>query len=899
MTPDAAIHPDRWVVPLDHPAPIRAVVGGKAAGLGKLAAAGMPVPPGFVVTTAAFRAFVAANDLGQLVHPDRILSEDVALDPEDVAAQIQEGFASGTIPPTLLEDVRAALDSVGGGPVAVRSSAVQEDMADRSFAGLADTHLNVIDATGVESAIVGCWSSLFSARAIAYLRRLGERPTELSMAVIVLAMIDADASGVLFTADPMTGRRAEMVVEATFGLGAPLVAGRVEPDRYRLDAAEGRLLDVSLGAKAISDRPRSGGGTETVHEPQTPLRRALTDLQLAELADVGREAERLLSGPQDIEWAFRRGKLFVLQSRPITSLFPVPEGLGPDPLHVLVSYGSTQGLTDPITPLGQDAIQLVNLGAAHAFGLGRTDEDQLFRVAAERLWIDISRLFRSRLGRRAVRALLAALEPGAQASLRSLEQDRRLAVSGGLPASSLWRVIPRTVPMVVGLLAALLQPDRQRQVIEQAVELELARVEARFAATHSLEDRVVVAEQELVRVFAHLLGLFVPRYWAGAAAQLVLHSLAKNVPGGAELALAATRGLPHNVTTAMGLDLWRTAAAIRADPEARRLFLELSPEDLAERYLAGTLHERAQTAVAAFLARYGMRGIGEVDVGRARWREEPVTVMRALQNYQQIDDPELHPDGQFAQSADAADGAIGDLTSALRVTRGGWFTAKLARVAAERMRALTGLRELPKFLSVNVRGFTRRSMLQSGEQLVANDVLDRPDDVFFLHFRELEVLERDHLRDWKALVGDRRAAHTREMRRRQIPRLLLSDGQVFYESADASDATEGEAADNLVGDPVSPGVIEGTVRVLSYPGSGAVSPGEILVCRGADPGWTPLLLVAGGLVTETGGVMTHGSVVAREYGIPAVAGVRQATERLHDGQRVRVDGTRGRVEMLS
>ncbi len=896
VTADVTAERDRWIVPLDQPGSTRAIVGGKAANLGRLAVSGMPVPPGFVVTTAAFRAFVAANDLAAAIQPDRILGEDAGGDAEGEARQIQERFRAGTMPPALSRAIQGAYESLGGGPVAVRSSAVVEDAVDHSFAGMADTELDVAGAAGVMAAVVGCWGSLFSSQAMAYLRRSGQRPNELAMAVIVQTMIDADASGVLFTADPVTGRRTEMLVEATFGLGEALVSGQVEPDRYRLGAVDGRLLDVSLGAKEVPVPLRSSGGSETTVEPQAPLRRALTDLQLAELAEVGRHTQRLLEGPQDIEWAFRGDGLFVLQSRPITSVFPVPEELGADPLHVLISYASNQGVTDPITPLGQDGIQLVNLGAGRAFGMGRTDEDQLFRVAGGRLWIDITRLFRSRIGRRIGRPLLAALEPGARASLRSLEQDRRLAVGGGVSPSSLLRVVYRTVPMVVDLMVALAQPERQRRVIERAVEQELARAEARFDGAESLEERVAVAEQELIRVFEHLLGLFVPRYWAGAGAQMVLHLIARGVPGGSEQALAATRGLPHNVTTAMGLELWRTAEVIRGDFEARRLFLEVSPEDLAERYLAGTLHEPAQSAVATFLARYGMRGVGEVDLGRARWSDEPATVMQALQNYQQIDEEAHNPDLQFARAAEAAHGAIHDLTSALRATRGGWLRAGLARVAASRMRALTGLRELPKFLSANVRGFAHRSMLQSGRQLAAAGILDRADDVFYLHFRELEVLARGEEREWRALVADRRAVHAREMRRRQIPRLMLSDGQVFYESADPADD---EGASTLVGDPVSPGVIEGTVRVLDHPGMEPVSPGEILVCRGADPGWTPLLLVAGGLVMETGGVMTHASVVAREYGVPAVAGVPYATERLESGQRVRLDGTRGRVQTLA
>jgi pyruvate,water dikinase len=292
-----------------------------------------------------------------------------------------------------------------------------------------------------------------------------------------------------------------------------------------------------------------------------------------------------------------------------------------------------------------------------------------------------------------------------------------------------------------------------------------------------------------------------------------------------------------------------------------------------------------------------MRGLGEIDLGRPRWREDPRPIMQTLQSYLQIEDPGQAPDAAFARGAAAAEAAIDHLAEAVRRAPGGWFKARRVRWAARRMRALASLRETPKFWAIRVMGLVRAALLDSGQELVDEGRLACPDDLFFLRLSELRALASGEERDWPALVGTRRATHARQARRTQIPRLLLSDGQAFYEGVAApagDEAPEGV----LVGSPVSPGLVEGRVRVVLDPHRTRLAPGEILVCPGTDPAWTPLFLVAGGLITEVGGLMTHGSVVAREYGIPAVVGVTQATTRLQTGQRVRIDGSRGEITIL-
>jgi phosphohistidine swiveling domain-containing protein len=310
--------------------------------------------------------------------------------------------------------------------------------------------------------------------------------------------------------------------------------------------------------------------------------------------------------------------------------------------------------------------------------------------------------------------------------------------------------------------------------------------------------------------------------------------------------------------------------------------------------MEGALPAAAQTAVESFLSRYGARGVGEIDLGQPRWREDPRPVIETLQSYLQIP-AERAPDQLFKKGALAAEEAIEQLAAEVRQQRGGWIKEKILRAAARRVRLLMGARESPKFFAVRAMGRVRNSLLEIGAEFAAAGTIRSGDDLFFLQVKELAALARGEERDWKALLAERRQTYERELHRRQVPRLLASDGRAFYEGIGA-----GSDDEHLIsGSPVSPGLVEGQVHVVFDPRQAQLAPGEILVCPGTDPAWTPLFMAAGGLIMEVGGMMTHGSVVAREYGIPAVVGVHQATLRLKDGQRIRLDGSSGRIEILS
>ncbi|MFT3886748.1 MAG: PEP/pyruvate-binding domain-containing protein [Arachnia sp.] len=836
-----------------------ALLGGKGANLVRLRDAGFPVPPFVVLGTDEYLAFVTEHGLAAEI------AEALAAGQESASERIRAAFRR-PLSEAQRGRIASALETLGGGPVAVRSSATAEDLPDASFAGQQDTFLDVQGIDEVLSAVVECWSSLWTERAIAYRESHGVDHAAVSLAVVLQEMVPADASGVLFTADPLSGRRDRVVVDAVLGLGEQLVSGQVVPDHYELD-----------GAGAVT--------TWQVHGEVS----ALTMPQLRALGALGRRVAAAFGAPQDIEWTRVGDELRLVQSRPITSLYPVPDG--PDDA-LWFSFGAFQGMLEPLTPLGQDTIGAVVSAAGTLFG-GRSGygENPYLRPAGERLWIRLDDVLRTSIGRRLAPLVLAAADPNGAAVLREISEEKGYPVRHGSTRRTLRRVFPFARGLVPHLLRAVRRPDRARRAIDiRAAEI-VALLDERLAAAGRLTDghARAVARVDAVDAFAasalpSLLPLFAPVMAIGGAGTLRLRALIRSagVPDADRRALGTLRALPGNVTTEMDLALWHATQAVR-DDEASRAAFAADPEALATRFLRGELPPRAQAALDAFMARYGMRGVGEIDLGVERWRERPEGVLRSVQSYLTLA-PEDAPDAAYERSAREATADLALLARSSGLVRGAQV-----RFLGSRIRALFGARETPKFVLVQGLGLLREAFRQTGADLVARGVLEDADDVFFLHLPELvPAFDGGSLAE---RVAERRQVRVREARRRRVPVALVGDGRALFEGTSAGSA-------DLTGMGVSPGVVEGVARVVDHPESAALEPGEILVCRGTDPAWTPLFLTAGGLVTEVGGLMTHGSVVAREYGLPAVVGVVGATERIPTGRRIRLDGSTGAITLL-
>jgi pyruvate,water dikinase len=874
--------------------------GGKGANLARLTRAGFAVPGGFIISTEVYRIFVESNRWLPMIESsvENISAEDAnAL--ERISAQIRAAFSVGVMPAEIESAIREAYAEFKGIPVAVRSSATAEDLPDLSFAGQQDTYLNVIGEEEVLKAVVNCWSSLWTARAIGYRLRNHIPQNEVALAVVVQEMIPSDVSGVLFTANPLSGLRSESVIDATFGLGEALVSGQVEPDHYVVDMVTNEIRSKTLGAKAQSTRSKVGGGVEMTQGDMSS-RQALADSEIVKLAKLGKSIERTYHFPQDIEWAVANDKLYILQSRAITSLYPVPEETS-DPLLIWFSFGAVQGLVGPITPLGQDTIRQVFLGGARLFDSQLNPANvKIFASAGERIWINITGVIRHPVGHRVFRGFLGFIEPSTAQIITPLANDPRLgAGTGKMKFSTLERVAKVFLPVIGRAIRNMSNPERGRLEFDEAINSYLGS--ATIAPAENKFDRltniVSFIQDRIGHVFQFLLPKFISIFAPALASLNALSHLTAQSDtadhGFSMLILEITRGLPKNVTTEMDLGLWQTAKTIKANSESLVIFTASDAPTLARRYLEGALPSTAQNALTNFLDQYGMRGVGEIDFGQPRWRENPTPVMQTLKSYLQINEDSA-PDVLFARGVQAANDAIEKLALEARGQTGGWLKEKLVRGAARRVRVLMGARESPKFFAIRVMGIARKALIEVGKEFAEAGMINQAEDLSFLKLEELAALSHNEPRDWKALIAERRSIYDREARRRQVPRLLLSDGRAFYEGVGAATDT----SDVITGSPVSPGVAEGIVHVVLNPHETQLAPGEILVCPGTDPAWTPLFMAAGGLVTEVGGMMTHGSVVAREYGIPAVVGVHEATIRLKNGQKIRVDGTTGKISII-
>ena len=694
-------------------------------------------------------------------------------------------------------------------------------------------------------------------RAVAYRTAAGIADDAVRMGVVVQRMVDPVAAGVLFTANPITGTRTQMVVDAAPGLGDVVVDGSVTADHYVLDG----------------------------RQPATVAGGCLSPGQLEELRAAGERLQRRAGTPQDVEWAFDHdGRLWLLQSRPITTLFPVPTSSRPEP-RVYLEVGHMQGMLRPFTPMGMSAMRVATAQSFRALGIPADPFDGHPGVvaAAGRMYLDLTGIVRNRVLRKRLPAALQIYGPRVTTAMQRVLDDPRFAPVPGRPyrVRTVLAVAARTAPgLVAGLAGAILRPATARVRAFRAAaqvqrnsrppdDLDTAAERLRFAIAVQAAFTEAGMAQMLPPIYAAM--------FTRAAAVALLTGVA------AESEIDETlRGMPHNVTTEMDLALWRLAAAAR---EHRDLLLHTPPTELAARYHAGDLPE---IGLDAFLRSYGHRGAAEIDVGVPRWAEDPSPVFAAIAGYLRVTDPEQAPDRRFARAAEDAVAKIDELVARARRTRP--IRARCAGFLLHRSRAIAGLRELPKFAWLHAFAEMRRQLLAAGAELHGRGLLGQPDDIMFLDLREALAAAVDDA-DHRKLVAARRADHERETRRRNIPGLLLSDGTIPETLTSPAPTADG----TLLGMAAAPGVATGRARVILDPADAHVEPGEILVAPTTDPGWTPLFMTAAGLVTETGSPMAHGPTVAREYGIPAVICVRDATQLITTGQLITLDGASGTV----
>ncbi|MFE2615053.1 rifamycin-inactivating phosphotransferase [Micromonospora chalcea] len=841
------------------------IVGGKGAHLGALTRIdGVRVPPGFCVTTDAFRLVARTPALaGPLDRPARADADDSAA-LRAAAADVRRAVERAELPGDVAAAVTAALAGLGAeAAYAVRSSATAEDLPDASFAGQQDTYLNVIGTAEVLRHVSRCWASLFTDRAVTYRRRHGIDDRAVDMAVVVQRMVFPDAAGVLFTADPVTGDRRVVSVEAGFGLGEALVSGLVNPDVFTV--RDGAVVGRTLGTKSRAVHAAPGGGTR--QEPVDPARQAqpaLTDAQAVRLAALGRRIEADFGCPQDVEWALTGDDIHILQSRPITTLFPVPAAAADGTFHVYLSVGHQQMMTDAMKPLGLSMWRLTAMAPIHEAG--------------GRLFVDATPHLSTPAGRTAFLGMIGRADPLTRDALETvLARDVLPTTPDPEPAPAGPPPIETDPAIVAGLVAR-----------SQASVAALRRdIEGRSGP--ELFDFLIEAFAEHKRVLTDPVSAQV--IMAGMQAAWWLNDKLGDWLGERDAADTLTLSAPGNVTAEMGLALLDVADVIRPYPEVVAFLRDAGDGFLDElpRLPGGA---QVREAVEGYLDRYGMRCVGEIDITRPRWSERPATLVPLI-----LDNVRTFTPGaaarRFAHGRERAEAKAREVLDRLRALPDGDRKAAETQRMIDRVRTFAGYREYPKYDIVSRYAVYKQALLAEAGRLARAGALADPEDVSYLTFDEFREVAATGRAD-AGLIRRRRE----EFRAHQAltpPRVLTSDGEALNGSYRRDDVPPGA----LAGLAVSAGVVEGRARVVTDLTRADVEPGDILVTAYTDPSWTPLFVAVAGLVTEIGGLMTHGAVIAREYGLPAVVAVPDATRLIRDGGRIRVHGTAGYVELLS
>ncbi len=849
--------------------------GGKALALMQMTAAGMPVPPGLVLTVRFFEPWIESLKQSQ-AWGGLTRGEDIA----QTARALQTLCRSLELTPAQRSELEAALETFraehGAGLFAVRSSSPEEDLEGASFAGGYETTLGV-RLEGLEAAIRHSFASSFDERVFIYKKERGFRMDQPRIAVVIQQQVDAEAAGVAFSLNPLNNCYDEAVINANYGLGESVVAGEADPDLFVVDRLRGEIIETRVGAKQSVIRLNAEGGTVQSIQPNQ-AQTAITPTQALELTRLLEKVEAYYQKPVDIEWALAGGKIYLLQARPITAYLPLPPEMVTAPGQPKRLYANStlieQGLQEPLSVLGTDFLGHVLNKVGGPVAEGAIGLDGVTFTAGGGYYMNVSHAMMMGMKN-------AALAPGSMGDPRVTETldgiDMRQYTRGELPQklkAMRGQMVFKMLPMVKGVLEAYFRPAQVLARYQAALPEENRRLDT-FAA-----DGLSLAGQ--AAALTNLLTFFygdygIPMILAAQLAQQRIKGLFK-----AEAAQVQDHlinlgiALPGNKTTEMGEAMY----ALAADPELKRFD---GAADFLSALKQGSVAPDFARHWETFLAEFGFRCPGEIDPATPRPYENPAGLFEQLKS--------MHAGGEtsFFDAARAKREAAYQTLYVLARQKG---KARAFERYYKRWLTFGGYRETPKYYIIKVVDLFRRQALAVARKFVAAGRLDTPEQIFDLTIADIDRAVNDPSLDLRALARERSAPIQKIRKSKLTARMIDSRGKIFYPPRKA-------AADGaLSGVPISPGVAQGRVKVLHAANEKSLLPGEILVARATDPGWTPLFINAAGIILEIGGALQHGAVVAREYGIPCVSGLDDATHLLKDGQLVEVDGSNGVVRVL-
>ncbi|OPY62231.1 MAG: Phosphoenolpyruvate synthase [Pelotomaculum sp. PtaU1.Bin065] len=858
-----------------------AIVGGKGANLGELSRLkGIQVPEGFCVTTEAYKEIIGNNgEFHSLLDHLSLLKVDNREGIGEISAKIRKVIEEITIPQGIAKEITPHLDQLGEkNAYAVRSSATAEDLPTASFAGQQDTYLNIIGKDAILSHISKCWASLFTDRAVTYRIQNSFDHRKVQLSVVIQRMVFPEAAGIMFTADPITSNRKLASIDASFGLGEALVSGLVNADIYKV--RDGRIVDKKISTKKLAIYALKEGGTEEKKiEDERQNRQTLTDEQILQLERMGRTIEAYLGRPQDIEWCLYENKFFIVQSRPITTLYPIPDAQD-GKNHVYMSFGHQQMMTDAMKPLGLSFFKLLS------------DEFPLIQ-AGGRLFIDLAHDLASPTGQKIVLMAAGKVDPLMDNAIKSLMKRKAFmkSLSRGKRAFSMgsgyfsWALPVQFIKIYRSNDGRLVQALISRN---EASIRDLRQGIANLSGDE-LFAFIIEAHKQLKEAMYNPQGM--AAIYVGVYAVSWLNKKMKKWLGEKSAADSLSQSVVDNVTSEMGLKLLDVADVVRQYPAVMEYFRHANDatffEDLAK--LEGG--NAVSQAIRTYLEKYGMRCSGEIDITRPRFSEQPTALVPMILSNIKNFEPGAH-NVIFEQGLREAKQKEEDLLTRLEQLPGGKQKAEKTRKMISRLRNFTGYREYPKYLMIGRYWIIKQALLKEAVKLVQKGVIREKEDIYYLSFEELREAVRTNRLDYSIIRSRKEEYEVYE--KLTPPRIMTSEGEVISGEYNTGNIPKGA----LAGIPASSGTVEGRARVILRMEDADIEEGDILVTTFTDPSWTPVFVSIKGLVSEVGGMMTHGSVVAREYGLPAVVGVENATRLIKDGQRIRINGAEGYVEIL-
>lgn len=824
-------------------------VGGKSANIGELfKIEGINVPEGFCVSTEAFKIIIQQPSISDLLEKLSRLHINDTNEITDLSRRVRIIIEGLTIPETIIKQIIDQLNLFGEeNAYAIRSSATAEDLPEASFAGQQDSYLNITGKKSVLAHISKCWASLYTERAVIYRKQNGYDERNVYISVIVQKMVAAEVSGIMFTADPVTNNRKVISIDAAFGFGDKIVSGRVSPDLYKVAGAE--ILSKNLATETLA------GAT-------------LKDDQILTLAGIGRKIEKHFGYPQDIEWCLADDKFYIVQSRPVTTLYPVPDA-NDDGNHVYISVGHQQMMTDAMKPLGLSFWKLT---------AGRPMYE-----AGGRLFVDVANELASPVKRDILLNLFGKSEPLIRDALVTIVQRSTKEYipdknDQSLPLSRYDTLMDYDTTIVTDLIAnseASLTDLKEKIEKKSGVDL----INFIFEDLDQLKKSLSNPQS---------FGVFMTAMNASSWINEKIYDWL----GEKNVADTLSQSVPNNITSEMGLALLDVADAIRPYPDVINYMQNVKNDGFLNDLVNFNGGSESKKAVDDYLEKYGMRCVGEIDITKTRWSEKPAILFPLiLSNIKSFASGESKR--RFEKGQREALRKEEELLARIKNLPDGEEKARETKRMIDLVRNLIGYREYPKYSIVSRYCVYKKSLLKEAERLVQANVLQDKKDIFYLTLEELR--EGIYNNKSNAHLIDKRKKEFKSFEKLNPPRVMTSDGEIVtgeYKRANLP-------ADAIVGLPVSSGVIEGRARIILNVENASLEEGDILVTSFTDPSCTPLFVLIKGLVTEVGGLMTHGAVIAREYGLPAVVGVQNATNLIKDGQWIRVNGTEGYVELMN